>query len=335
MFMKKNYFFQTAFSLLLGGMLMGMPGQAKALGIQVLNPYNQTLEPESYYVSEDASQVDGYYYKAPFSIGQFTLSHYWSDMGFGGGFTYSNCTDRTTPGFNNLSAYAEPDMYRPSYFIANTSDFTPATITRVDGGEMLPASMEITNAAYTALSMLNGDTYAKKFGGADGTDPDWLKLIVTGHKADGATESVEVYLADYRSDDPSADYILDQWISVNLNSLGAVVKLSFRMESSDMGDWGMNTPSYFCMDQLVFNTTEGIEDVSAGAARVQDAVRYADGMLTVKNLADTKLSVMAQDGTLLRTLTVDSDAFTAGLDLMPGVYIVCTELGSTKILVEE
>jgi hypothetical protein len=32
-----------------------------------------------------------------------------------------------------------------------------------------------TNTTYAALSMLSGDSFAKKFGGASGDDPDWFK----------------------------------------------------------------------------------------------------------------------------------------------------------------
>jgi hypothetical protein len=61
---------------------------------------------------------------------------------------------------------------------------------------------------------------------------------------------VDFYLADYRFTDNSEDYIVDEWTWVDLSSLGAVDSLSFTLTSSDVGQFGMNTPAYFCMDNV-------------------------------------------------------------------------------------
>ena len=93
--------------------------------------------------------------------------------------------------------------------------------------------------------------FAKAFGGADGSDPDYFKLLVWGMAKGEATDSVEFYLADYRFDNAAEDYIIKTWQWVDLGSLGKVDSLMFGLESSDNGDWGMNTPAYFCLDNLM------------------------------------------------------------------------------------
>jgi len=91
----------------------------------------------------------------------------------------------------------------------------------------------------------------KKFGGATGDDPDWFLLTITGKdSSDAVTGTVDFYLADYRFDDNSLDYIVDEWTWVDLTSLGGATKLEFDLDSSDVGTWGMNTPAYFAMDDL-------------------------------------------------------------------------------------
>ncbi|HDM77155.1 MAG TPA: DUF4465 domain-containing protein, partial [Deltaproteobacteria bacterium] len=108
-----------------------------------------------------------------------------------------------------------------------------------------------TNTTYAYLSMRDGDAFAKKFGGDSGSDPDWFKLTITGIGESGSkTGEVDFYLADYRFDDNSKDYIVDKWTWVDLSSLGEVVALQFALSSSDSGEWGMNTPAYFAMDDL-------------------------------------------------------------------------------------
>ena len=71
--------------------------------------------------------------------------------------------------------------------------------------------------------MRDGSTFGKKFGGNDGNDPDWFRLTITGIDAnDQPTGTVEFYLADFRFDDNTRDYILDSWAFVDLASLGEV-----------------------------------------------------------------------------------------------------------------
>lgn len=100
----------------------------------------------------------------------------------------------------------------------------------------------LCNSAYAVSSMSKGDDYAKKF--ADG---DWFLLTITGSKAGKETGKVEFYLADFRD---GKSIIVNDWRFCNLSSLGEVDKVSFALTSSDTGDWGMNTPAYFCLDNF-------------------------------------------------------------------------------------
>ncbi|MBM4092135.1 MAG: DUF4465 domain-containing protein, partial [Planctomycetes bacterium] len=109
-----------------------------------------------------------------------------------------------------------------------------------------------TNTTYAALSMRDGDSFSKKFGGELGSDPDWFLLKISGLNAGGGvTGTVDFYLADYRFADNRQDFIVDTWTWVDLSSLGEVSSLKFDLSSSDTGDWGMNTPAFFAMDDLV------------------------------------------------------------------------------------
>jgi hypothetical protein len=44
--------------------------------------------------------------------------------------------------------------------------------------------------------------------------------------------------------------VLDQWLYADLSGLGTVNGLSFSSASSDTGPFGINTPTYFAMDNL-------------------------------------------------------------------------------------
>ena len=117
----------------------------------------------------------------------------------------------------------------------------------------------VTNSNYAYYSMLYGDTFAKKFGGDTGNDPDWFILTITGKDTDGvATGTVDFLLADYRFADNSEDYILDTWQYIDLSSLGTVKSIEFALSSSDTGDLGMNTPSIFALDSIEY-TPAGVQ----------------------------------------------------------------------------
>ena len=67
------------------------------------------------------------------------------------------------------------------------------------------------------------------------------------------TGDVTLYLADFRFGDNSQDYIIDAWTAVNLSSLGQVKTLEFSVSSSDTGDFGINTPTYFAIDNIAID----------------------------------------------------------------------------------
>jgi len=173
--------------------------------------------------------------------------HFWE------GFAYSNMSDTTTPGYTNqFSAYTSTgydfgdDIYAIGYVGYSTiPTVTLANSTGIQGGYF-------TNTTYAVLAMLNGEPPAKKFGGASGDDPDWFVLTIIGKDSQGlVTDTVDFYLADYTFADNNQDYIVDTWEYVDLTSLGAVESLEFTLSSSDVGQWGMNTPGYFAMDNLI------------------------------------------------------------------------------------
>ena len=106
--------------------------------------------------------------------------------------------------------------------------------------------------------MLDGDAFARQFGTSPnpadppGSYPDWLLVTIRGFDA-GAVEtgSIDFFLADYTFVDDSLDYVVDGWDYVDLTPLGAVRSLTFELSGSDSGEFGLNTPAYFAIDNLL------------------------------------------------------------------------------------
>lgn len=136
------------------------------------------------------------------------------------------------------------------------------------------SGMYVTLNTYAKSSILNGDGYAKKF-----ETGDWFKLTVKGctQSAGGVIEkgSIDFYLADFREEGNWK--LADQWMWLDLTSLGEVGIVRFSLSSSDTGNWGMNTPAYFCFDELggeapanpaeyTIVSTTGIEEIGFDTA---------------------------------------------------------------------
>ena len=180
---------------------------------------------------------------------------YWSN-----GWAFSNRTADTSVG-DAFSSYAGGAYAGSNYAIGkNDSEIVLAGA----AGTWL----KLTTTNYAAHSMLNGDAFGKQFGaiydanGAiDSTNgEDWFLLtILCFDLSDNLIDSVEIYLADYRFVDNSQDYILKDWINIDLSSIGSLGRIKFQLTSSDTGAFGMNTPEFFCIDN-VLQAPIGIEE---------------------------------------------------------------------------
>ena len=183
------------------------------------------------------------------------------------GWAISNRTDTLTPGFTNESSAIAGGGQGGSATYAIS--YVPGSSTlRLDAPRVV-SGLYVTNNAYAYYSMKDGDAFAKKFGGITGNDPDFFRLTVKKYLGGQlGPDSVNFFLADYRFADNSQDYIVKPWTFVSLVSLGAADSLQFTLASSDVGAFGMNTPAYFCIDQVILNDVLSDENAPAAEARL-------------------------------------------------------------------
>jgi hypothetical protein len=172
---------------------------------------------------------------------------------FGGfwesGWAISTMRDDSTSGFSNLTSAITGAGYESDTYVIGQQN---ATI-KLSGNAIgkVVNGIYITNTTYAHNSMRDGDSFAKKFGGLTGNDPDFFKLTIQKFSNDSLqTDTVVVYLADFRFEDNTQDFILKDWQWVDLSSLGNVDSLLFTLSSSDVGSFGINTPLFFAMDHL-------------------------------------------------------------------------------------
>ncbi len=106
-----------------------------------------------------------------------------------------------------------------------------------------PQHVYVNNNCYTYHDMLNGSAFSKKF-----EEGDFLTLRAHGVHTDGSVSSCDFSLADCKGS--QENWFVTKWTYFDLTSLGDITELYFTMESSDNGQFGINTPTYFCIDRL-------------------------------------------------------------------------------------
>jgi hypothetical protein len=227
---------------------------------------NLALSPETYWNGSDSSggfTSGGVFFNNSYSPPNPPYDEYWN------GWAYSNKTDVVTPGYGNqYSAIAGKGANGSSnYAIAYGAAWGPATASLQ--GDYTVSGAYFTNITYAYFAVRDGNDgnatpYVRRFGYMDNNEdgdytdpgdnngdyPDWFKLTIEGTRDGVSKGTVDFYLADYRFGNSNEDYVLDDWTWCNLSSLGTVDALSFKLSSSDVGSWGMNTPTYVAVDGL-------------------------------------------------------------------------------------
>ena len=183
--------------------------------------------------------------------GVFRLSHLPSAMAYGGmsweGFTLSTVSQDTANVFGcvangGLEGVATP--YVIGYYSEWVSSSQGYSSNIIDfNGEYYPEYVYICQNSNTHKAITQGEFNARPF-----TEQDTLALIIqTLDSTKTPTATIIYYLAI----DGTCN---EGWVKVPLTALGQTSCLSFSMTSTDIGDWGANTPLYFALDGLTINT---------------------------------------------------------------------------------
>jgi Domain of unknown function (DUF4465) len=170
------------------------------------------------------------------------------------GWAISSMTDTTTPGLTNQysaitgSGADLSQTYAVAYTSGTNADpFNPSGSYINLAPGTTPESVQVTNTTYAFLSMLNGEQFAHKFGPGD-----FFLLDVRGYTGIEGTGTkvgeVDFYLANFLG---SNSYIINAWQTLDLGLLAGATSLQFGLSSSDNDVFGIQTPTYFAIDNLV------------------------------------------------------------------------------------
>lgn len=251
----------------------------------------------------------------------------WGSYTSWSGFAYSNKIDTTTQSYLNEYSAITGKGYNASsnYVVCYVSSFDALNRIKLSGiakGDTV-SGFYTTNSSYAYLTMKNGDAFAKKFGGIDGSESDWFALSVYGYK-DGLKnpDSVLFYLADFRFANSNQDYIVKDWRWVDLTSLGQLDSIEFKMFSTDTVGGYINNPTYFCMDNLITNHNSflTINEISSESFTIYP--NPSENFIIINNFVEgMKIKVFDIQGQLIyniypKNATINISQFKSGIYMM-------------------
>ena len=182
---------------------------------------------------------------------RFMLSHLPSQNSYGGmsweGFTLSKVSQDTANVFGCVANGGLAGIGTP-YVIGYYSSWITESLGYSSNiilfdQEYYPEHVYICQNSNTMEAITNGVFNAQSF-----TDSDTLSLIISGINNNlEEAKSITYYLAVDGNKN-------NDWVKVPLHTLGKTAGLSFRMTTTDIGQYGANTPLYFALDGLRVTT---------------------------------------------------------------------------------
>ena len=210
---------------------------------------------------------------------RFMLSHIPSQNSYGGlsweGFTMSKVSQDTANVFGCVANGGLAGVGTP-YVIGYYSDWILATkgfssnIILFDQA-YYPEYVYICQNSNTMEAITKGNVFnARAF-----TETDTLALIISTLNSNlEEIESITYFLAVDGTKNSG-------WVKVPLTALNQAVGLSFRMITTDIGEYGANTPMYFALDGLTVNTEPVTAVGQVGMAPVTTTKILEQGRLVI------------------------------------------------------
>ncbi|NCC94565.1 MAG: DUF4465 domain-containing protein, partial [Opitutae bacterium] len=177
-----------------------------------------------------------------------------SKWGSWGGFAFSTVSNTTDGSW--LNQYAAMQARSNAYAVGYDGGWDPPPEIAFDL-PVAPRSVRVNNTTYAALAMRDGNPPARAFGSND-------TFILTLTARDLAGETVAAtshYLADFRA---GKTFIQTNWTELDLSWMPpTVVSLVGTLATTDVGDWGANTPTYFALADFTYGYSDGSDGIAA------------------------------------------------------------------------
>ena len=179
-----------------------------------------------------------------------------------------------------------------------------------DGVARVIDHMYVNNTTYAMNCFANGNELTENI-----RETDWVKLIATGHHADGTTATAELYLVNGPSN------IVKDWTKWDLSGLGAVTKVEFNVTGTNDNGYGFSQPGYFAYDDVAVRfekevtehtcaDSDGDKKCDTCDANLNKLPTLIEGVKDVTQVIQTGLSYQLTDLTDGKIFTDEDDTLT-------------------------
>ena len=189
-------------------------------------------------------------YAFGFASDIFEFEYFYNEeYAYWGGFAQSKVKDANAANgvfANQYAVYNDSAASGDSFLIYYYDSFNEPCDIRLKRDVLLSdVKLNLTTYAYASITNEAINDFARAF-----IDGDYLKVIFTGMKGNDVTGVVECYVVDFR--DGKRD-MATNWNTYSLSNLGSDYnRVRVTIETTDVGEWGANTPLYIAMDDLTY-----------------------------------------------------------------------------------
>lgn len=195
------------------------------------------------------AQFEGDYHYG-YETDNLTFEHFYNEeFGYWGGFALTRKfdTDAANGLFENqyavYNASASEGDGALIYYYDSYNE--PCDIILKEGVMLTSVRLNLTTYTYASITNEDINSFARAF-----TDGDYLKVVFTSLKGDEEIGKSECYVVDYRD---GKRFVATNWDKFDLRALGrGYDAVRVTIETTDVGEYGANTPLYIALDELNF-----------------------------------------------------------------------------------
>ena len=189
-------------------------------------------------------------YAFGFASDIFEFEYFYNEeYAYWGGFAQSMVKDANAANgvfANQYAVYNDSAASGDSFLIYYYDSFNEPCDIRLKRDVLLSdVKLNLTTYAYASITNEAINDFARAF-----IDGDYLKVIFTGMKGNDVTGVVECYVVDFRD---GKREMATNWSEYSLSGLGeGYNRVRVTIETTDVGEWGANTPLYIALDDLTY-----------------------------------------------------------------------------------
>ena len=174
---------------------------------------------------------------------------YNEEYAYWGGFAQSKVKD-TDPAnglfANQYAVFNDSAASGDNFLIYYYDSFNePCDIVLKKPVHLSDVKLNLTTYTYASITNEAINDFASAF-----DEDDYLKVVFTGMKGNEITGVDECYVVDFRD---GKRIMATNWNEYSLVNLGSDYdRVRVTIETTDVGEWGANTPLYIALDDLVY-----------------------------------------------------------------------------------